>query len=42
MKNKEGKEAKKKAQTDKVKVKSEYQLEKDRTGESVTSIVRKT
>lgn len=42
MKNKGGKEAKKKSQTDKVKVKSEYQIDKERTGESVTSIIRKT
>jgi hypothetical protein len=45
MKKKEGKErkeTKKKPQTDKVKVKSEYQLEKDRSGERPISIIRKT
>lgn len=45
MKKKEGKErkeTKKKPQTDKVKVKSEYQLEKGRSGERTTSIIGKT
>jgi hypothetical protein len=45
MKKKEGKErkeTKKKPQTDKVKVKSEYQLDKGRSGERTTSIIGKT
>lgn len=45
MKNKEGKErkeTKKKPQTDKIKVKSEYQKEKDKSGERSTGIMGKT
>jgi hypothetical protein len=45
MKKKEGKErkeTKKKPQTDKVKVKSEYQIDKGRSGERTTSIIGKT
>ena len=42
MKNKVRKEAKKESQTNKVKIKSEYQIDKERNGERPTSIIRKT
>lgn len=42
MKDKGSKEIKKKPQTDKVKVKSNYQIEKDRTGDGfIRSITKK-
>lgn len=41
-KGKERKEMKKKPQTDKIKVKSEYQKEKDHGGERATLIINKT
>lgn len=43
MKNKGVKEIRKKPQTDKVKVKSDYQMEKNRSGDSLTkSIIKGT
>jgi hypothetical protein len=41
MKDKGSKEIKKKPQTDKVKVKSNYQIEKDRTGDGFTRSITK-